>query len=121
MLSQVRNAYSFFFQNALHRWCARLGFAAHLMIIGLLLFVWTRLPPQLPLYYSRPWGTEQIGTPWHLAAVVGASLLLFFINTTIAALLYRHDHFLGRLLFLGACFLVITSLYSVVSIVLLIS
>ncbi len=121
MISQVRHAYSFFFQNALHRWCARLGFALHLVIIGLLLFVWTRLPPLVPLYYSRPWGTEQIGTPLQLALVVGASLFLFFVNTTAAAQLYQHDHFLGRLLFWGACFLVLVLMYSIVSIVLLVS
>lgn len=110
-----------FARNTLHRWCLRGGFALHIVVAGLLLFVWTRLPPQLPLYYSKPWGVEQIGTPLELAAVVVSSLVLFIINTTAAALLYRHDHFLGRLLLGSACFLALLLLFSIGSIMLLVT
>jgi hypothetical protein len=33
---------------------------------GLALALGRILPPQIPLYYSRPWGEEQLGEPWGL-------------------------------------------------------
>ncbi|MBI2008514.1 hypothetical protein HYS82_02550 [Candidatus Amesbacteria bacterium] len=40
---------------------------------GLLAIFFARLPPQVPLWYSRPWGEEQLASPailWSIPAVI---------------------------------------------------
>lgn len=53
----------------------------------LLLIFWNRLPPQVPFFYSRPWGEEQLGQPLFLWFFPLASLISLIVN-----------HFLNRLL-----------------------
>ncbi|MDO8488436.1 MAG: hypothetical protein Q7S31_04000 [bacterium] len=38
---------------------------------GLLLVYRTILPPQVPLWYSQPWGQEQLASPYWLWSVPG--------------------------------------------------
>lgn len=42
---------------------------------GLALTLGRFLPPQVPLYYTRPWGEEQLGKPWGLLILSGLALL----------------------------------------------
>lgn len=58
-----------------------LGFSILFLAISaiFLLVFWRQLPPQIPLFYSLPWGIEQLGSP--------LGLLLFPLSTLIAILL----------------------------------
>ena len=48
-----------------------------LMSIGVLIFSWTRLPPEVPMLYNNPWGQEQLVSRIWLWALPIISL---FIN-----------------------------------------
>lgn len=55
----------------------------------LLLLFWQKLPPQIPLFYSLPWGIEQLGSP--------AGLFLFPISILAAiALILLTKKFLSK-------------------------
>lgn len=54
-----------------------------------LLFFWRQLPPQIPLFYSLPWGIEQLGSP--------IGLLLFPISILAAiALILLTKKFIAK-------------------------
>jgi len=45
-----------------------------------ILFFWRKLPPEIPLFYSRPWGKEQLAKPLFLFLLPGLTLVIFLIN-----------------------------------------
>jgi len=48
--------------------------------ILILFSVWRFLPPQVPLFYSRPWGSLQLVNPVYLTLLPAVSLALLVIN-----------------------------------------
>jgi uncharacterized membrane protein len=66
-----------------------------LLIMWLLLIIFYRfLPPQLPLFFSKPWGEEQLIAKHYLAILPGAVSLLFIINSRLASLMVSKDKLL---------------------------
>jgi len=47
---------------------------------GLILLFWRKLPPEVPLFYSRPWGKEQLANPWSLFLLPGLTLVVLLVN-----------------------------------------
>lgn len=49
-----------------------------LILGGVLALFWSRLPPQLPWFYSLPWGESQlVGKMWFVWIFVGMEVVLF--------------------------------------------
>ena len=48
--------------------------------ILILFSIWRFLPPQVPLFYSRPWGNFQLVNPVYLILLPAISLGLLVIN-----------------------------------------
>lgn len=91
------------------------------LLLLVVFFFWSRLPPQLPLYYSLPWGIDQIGTPLELIFVLSGAGLLFLLNTLFAVVLKPSQAFFSRLLFLGGAGIVLLTVITVVQIMLLVT
>lgn len=68
-------------------------------IIGAAGTVWViaRVPPQIPLFYSRPWGEAQITEKTSLIWLAGALALLNSINFLLAARLWEKEKLLGQI------------------------
>lgn len=66
--------------------------------VGLLVWKLTKLPSQVPLYYSRPWGERQIGSPWELWWLPGLNLAVLCINLLIGGVVFSEDKLLSRML-----------------------
>lgn len=71
-------------------------FFTSLQII-LLLLVWGKLPPQVPLLYSRPWGEEQIVAKSWLFLLPFLSLMVAVSNQMVASFLAK-EVFIGKIL-----------------------
>lgn len=81
---------------------AGLGLRISLLFIALfgilLVFFFWRLPPELPLFYSRPWGTAQL-VPTSFLFVLGVGLsLLVILHAVFAALVLNSEPLLSSLL-----------------------
>lgn len=63
--------------------------------IGIIIFFFSRLPPQVPLYYSRPWGESQLAPTHHLFLLPGFSLLFLLINSALAVPFIEKNKFLS--------------------------
>ena len=60
------------------------------------------LPPEVPLFYFRPWGVGQLAPShqlWYIPALAGG---FFIINVLLARYLFRRDKVLAQLLVFGA-------------------
>lgn len=52
------------------------------IIAGSILLLWrfSSLPPLVPLWYSKPWGTDRLAHPLWLGLLPAGSLVIFLIN-----------------------------------------
>lgn len=53
---------------------------ADLIMLGAFLLTMNRLPPQIPLFYSRQWGEFQLADLWFIALLPLLMHIFFFLN-----------------------------------------
>ncbi len=80
--------------------------AIAVQIIIIIIF-FSQLPPKVPLYYSRPWGQQQLADTIYLFLLPGLSLAVFILNSLIAALFVDHEDFYSY------CLSWVTTIFSV--------
>lgn len=88
-------------------------------IIFLLIF-WLRLPPEVPLFYSRPWGQEQLANPiflWLPPALAGLTIL---VNSILVSF-FGENQFLKKALATSAVVVTLLAVITVVRIIFLVS
>lgn len=80
----------------------KLAFSLYLgllfLTLAFLLLIWRRLPLQLPLFYSLPWGEEQLGTPLMLLILPSSSLVIGIINFFLAAMFWKSQPLAAKIL-----------------------
>lgn len=76
-------------QSIQNNWIVRLANRSILVVTlaSLLLLVlrWPQLPPFVPLWYSLPWGNDQLAAPIWLFVLPLGSTIIFGLNTAISA------------------------------------
>jgi len=63
-----------------------------------LFYSYSKLPDQIPLYFSRPWGESWLAPSHMIFLLPSFSLIIILINSTIAMLIHRQWSLLARLL-----------------------
>ena len=66
-----------------------------------LFFSWSKLPPEVPLFYSLPWGKEQLVLPYFLWFLPLSSHLFLLLNSFLSSY-FAEDKFLVRVLMMSA-------------------
>lgn len=69
-----------------------------LLTLGYLFITVHRWPPEVPLFYSRPWGEEQLAHSGFLWFLPLGALFITFLNLSLAAFLIERLPFLARIL-----------------------
>lgn len=94
-----------------------------LILIGLIVFFlrMPKLPPLLPFFYNRPWGTAQLGEPLALLFLLIASTVVFIVNMALATKLYKSVALLARMLIWVATLVSLLATTTVVRVIFLIS
>lgn len=65
---------------------------------SLLFFKFNDLPPEIPLYYSRPWGDAQLANVSSIFILPALSLGVLIINNILAVFFLKSVQLLSRLL-----------------------
>ncbi len=93
------------------------------MIIYLIITAikWKSFSPQLPLFYSLPRSSDQLGNPFTLMLLPSFSLIFFIGNFVIASYLYSKEKLASFILVISGLVLSILLLITYVKIVLLIA
>ena len=69
-----------------------------LIEVLLIVIVWSFLPPQIPFFYSRPWGEEQLVHPSYLFILPGLGLIVFFINLILVSFVPKEENLINQIL-----------------------
>lgn len=64
-------------------------------LIGLL---YKHIPFQVPLFFSRPWGEEQLVPKIYLFSLPAGLIILTIVNVCVSALVYEKENLLAYLL-----------------------
>lgn len=87
-----------------------------LILISLLVLVvaWRFLPPEVPLFYSLPYGQSELAGRLFLWLLPAASLLIFFLNFQLAIKFFSEEKLLAQIALLTTS---IVSLFSSVTLI----
>jgi hypothetical protein len=93
------------------------------LVISLFFIVWRwgRLPPTVPLWYSRPWGTDQLTSPIWLFSLPLGALCIYFINLAVSEFVTAEYLIFTQMLFLSSLLVNILSLVTLVKILFLVT
>ena len=81
--------------------------------IGLILSSLGKLPPMIPLYYSRPWGEKMLAATYTIWILPILAATFFVLNFFIAFFLVKDNPFLLKVLVTFALVACLASLYDV--------
>ena len=103
----------------------KLGLRLGFVVIGLSLIVlaifWRRLPPEVPLLYSRPYGNSQLVSSWWLWLIPGVSLIIELMGVRLGGSIIEEDKLLAQIIIWVAGVVAVMNLVTVVKIVGLVS
>jgi hypothetical protein len=93
------------------------------IIAGILLIVWrwNFLPPRVPVWYSRPWGVNQLASSFWLFLLPLSGLTIYFINLFIGKRLTAEYLIFTQMLFLSSLLVNILSLITLIKILFLVT
>ena len=68
---------------------------------------WTKLPPQLPLFYSKPWSQDQLAPKSWFLILPSICFLMVLFNLRLASLFLKKEALLAKILVWTATILVL--------------
>lgn len=88
----------FLIKEPLFKTPLKISLSLLLLSLTLYIFFYSQLPPQLPLFYSCPWGESQLTAKITFLFLPLAFILLVFFNFILASFLFKKDIFLAQLI-----------------------
>ncbi len=82
---------------------------------------WNNLPPMVPLWYSRPWGIDQLASPYWLFILPIGSLMLYSVNRAISTYVTAEYLIFTQVLYLTSLLITLLSLVTLVKILFLVT
>lgn len=97
----------------------RLVIAVNSIAIIVLIWHWNQLPPLVPLWYSKPWGDEQLAHPFWLLVLPGSSIIWYVFTIFFVGKYLKLYRIFGQILFLAALTVSLLSAITLINIILL--
>jgi len=91
-----------------------------IIILGIVFWAWKRLPPAVPLWYSRPWGNDRLTSPWFLLLPGGTAIGMYIANILLVRRVGTDHPMFARILFLTSALVSALSCIVVIRIVTLV-
>ena len=108
-------------KNVIILWTSRITFLFIIISLSILLFFWKNLPPEIPLWYSKPWGVDRLAKPYWLFLLPGASLVWFCVNAFLSIRVTKNHLVFSQILFLSSLLVSIFSFVTLSMIIWIIS
>lgn len=96
------------------------GLGSLITTLFFLAFFWPSLPPEIPLFYSRPWGEAQLAPAYFIAIPPVLAVLFLFANSLFAQTLDNYP-LIRKLLVFGSATACVLSAITVLRIILLVA
>lgn len=120
-LSSVRQEIDNLAQDKLAKMGMRIGFSClglSLVILGVSV---RKLPPEVPLWFSRPYGEEQLVSMWALALIPLISFLFQALSIRSAGRVLEEDNLMTQILVWSGSLVSLMGLITVIMIVRLVT
>lgn len=85
----------------LYLWATVLPVAAIIAVSLIILLLLRFLPPKLPIFYSLPWGDEQLATHLQFFIIPGSLSLITLFNLIVSSHLHQQQLFFKKILLVG--------------------
>ena len=105
------------FINTVHKFVL----VSFLLSVGLLVWRFPLLPPKVPLWFSHPWGEDQLASPYWLILLPVSSLLWYGIDLVIGVYITTEYLIFTQMVFLSALIVSILSCITLIKILFLVS
>ena len=92
-----------------------------ILSIGLLIWRFPVLPPQVPLWFSRPWGEDQLASPYWLLLLPVSSIVWYGIDFLTGIYVTAEYLIFTQMLFLSALIVSLLSFITLIKILFLVS
>lgn len=112
---------SAFWQEKTTRVAVRISFALLFLTLAFLILIWRKLPPQIPLFYSLPWGEDQLGSPFFLLILPLGSLFWGILNFFLAVFSFEKEPLAAKILVWATALLTFLATLTLVKIIFLIT
>jgi len=73
-------------------------FVANLILVLSFFIRFSSLPPQIPLFYSLPWGEDQLADNWMIFILPITMDLLFFVNYYVYSKYFQGNVFIKKII-----------------------
>ena len=91
--------------------------AANVLMILTFILKFNNLPPQIPLFYSKPLGEDQLTDTWMIIILPLLLNILFFINNFISRKFFSEHELAKKILYYLNLFLIISFTFIFVKII----
>lgn len=108
-----RGLLTILWQDNLSRYSFLATFFLGISTLSLLAVFWNKLPPEVPLLFSHPWGEEQLAPSSNLVLIPASIFAIMFLNLFLGSLFFN-EKLAFRILLVGS------SLYALLQILALI-
>lgn len=88
---------------------------------AVLLVKFNDLPPQIPLYYSEPWGESQLSSVTSIFILPALSIAVLLVNNLLAVFFLKSTQLLSRLLVIVSLIFSLLSAFTLFQITILVS
>lgn len=120
-LTDIRLYYHDLKHDGVFVWTSRIVLASLLLSLTFLLITWNQLPRQVPLFYSLPWGEEQLADPLALIILLFAAGGVYCFNTALGIFVKQKWYFFMYILLFGGVIFTLFAIITVMRIVLLLT
>jgi len=97
-------------ENTLISITTKLTFLCIVLMLGIIGYAWRFLPPVIPIWFSRPWGGEQLGSFWLLLLFPGATLFWYTVNVLFSLHVTKEHLVFSQILSISSCAVAFLSL-----------
>jgi hypothetical protein len=87
---------------------------------GFLVWRFPALPPEVPLWFSRPWGADQLASPYWLVLLPVSSLVWYGIDLAIGMYITTEYLIFTQMLFLSSLIVSLLSFITIIKILFLV-
>ena len=70
--------------------------------VAILIMSWNKLPSEIPLWYSKPWGRDRLADPLWLFLLPGASFFWYMVNSLLSLHVTKEHLVFSQILFLSS-------------------
>lgn len=122
-INQINQHKSFFFDSGISLEKDRVFFRAELLMafICLLIFlltwwVYQDVPPEIPLFYSRPWGESQLVSALALYWLAVSCIVVVIAHTLLAIRFHKNHRFLSQAVAWSGIYILIVVIISILTV-----